>query len=110
MFDAKQELVIVLITSPSEEEARSLTAMLVEKHLAACVNIIRDVQSVFWWQGKIDSAHEVLLIAKTRASLLSQLVESVRQAHSYTVPEIIALPIIGGNPGYLKWVADETTG
>lgn len=108
-MDTKQELIIVLITSPSEEEAQSISTMLVEKHLAACVNTIRNVDSQFWWHGRIDSAHEVLLIAKTRASLLPRLTESVRGAHSYTVPEIVALPIIGGNPDYLKWVTDETT-
>ncbi|MDO8472927.1 MAG: divalent-cation tolerance protein CutA [Dehalococcoidia bacterium] len=108
-MDSEQELVVVFITSASESEAHSLARMLVEKRLAACVNTFHNVHSLFWWQGKVDSAHEVLLIVKTRAALLPNLVESVKKAHSYTVPEIIALPIIGGNPDYLKWVVDETS-
>jgi periplasmic divalent cation tolerance protein len=65
------------------------------------------VDSSFWWQGKLDSAQESLLIIKTGASLISEIIELVKSVHSYEVPEIIALPIIGGNEDYLKWIDDE---
>lgn len=74
---------------------------------AACVNIVPGVDSSFRWQGKLDSAQESLLIIKTRASLLPEIIEMVKSAHSYSVPEIIALPIIGGNQDYLNWIDDK---
>lgn len=67
------------------------------------------VDSQFWWQGKLDSAQESLLIVKTVASLLPEIIEMVKGAHSYQVPEIIALPIVGGNEDYLKWMDSQTT-
>lgn len=100
--------VVVLITAATEEEARSLAELLLNQRKAACVNIVPRVDSLFWWQGKLDSAQESLLIAKTRASLLPDIIEMVKMAHSYDVPEIIALPVIGGNEDYLKWLDSET--
>ena len=100
--------VVVLITAATEEEARSLAELLLNQRKAACVNIVPRVDSLFWWQGKLDSAQESLLIAKTRASLLPDIIEMVKMAHSYDVPEIIALPVIGGNEDYLRWVDSET--
>jgi len=73
------------------------------------LNIVPKVQSKFRWKGKIDSANESLLIVKTREALLDKLIASVKGKHSYTVPEIIALPIVGGNKDYLDWI-DEVTG
>jgi periplasmic divalent cation tolerance protein len=77
---------------------------LLERKKAACVNIIDKVSSHFRWEGKLDSAQESLLIAKTRASLLPEIIELVKKTHSYDIPEIIALPIIGGNQDYLEWL------
>jgi periplasmic divalent cation tolerance protein len=102
------DFVVVLITVGSADEASAIAQQLVEGRLAACVNAVPGVRCLFQWQGAIDSACETLLVAKTRSSLLPRLVESVRRVHSYSVPEIIALPIIGGNADYLKWLADET--
>ncbi len=102
--------VVILITTASEEEARNIAELLLNQKKAACVNIISGVDSRFWWQGKLDSAEESLLIVKTRASLLPEIVEMVKKAHSYDVPEIIALPIIGGNEDYLKWIDNEVEG
>jgi periplasmic divalent cation tolerance protein len=75
--------------------------------LAACVNIIDNIKSIFWWQGKIDKAKEVLLIIKTKKKLIDKLIKKVKSLHSYAVPEIIALPIIAGNKKYLEWI-DES--
>lgn len=99
--------IVIFITTASDEEARSLAKLLLDQRKVACVNIIPDVDSLFWWQGKVDSAQESLLIVKTRSSLLPEIVNLVKQAHSYGVPEIIALPVIGGNEDYLNWIDNE---
>ena len=100
--------IVVFITVDSPETAQKITDKLLTERKAACVNIVPKVESHYWWQGKIESANELLLIVKTRAELLDDLVTLVKQTHPYTVPEIIALPIIGGNEDYLKWVDRET--
>jgi periplasmic divalent cation tolerance protein len=96
--------IVVLITAGSEEEAHKIAKLLVEERKAACVNIVPGVDSLFRWKGKIDSARESLLLVKTRASLFPEIITLVKETHSYEVPEIIALPIIGGSEEYLKWL------
>jgi periplasmic divalent cation tolerance protein len=96
--------IVVLITAGSEQEARKIAELLVREKKAACVNILRRVDSLFRWKGKIDSANESLLLVKTRASLVSEIISLAKEVHSYDVPEIIALPIIGGSDEYLKWL------
>ncbi len=96
--------IVILITSDSVEEADHIATVLLEKKKVACVNIVRGIDSYFWWEEKIDTARENLLIAKTKSSLLPEVVEVVRKVHSYDVPEVIALPIIGGNQDYLDWI------
>ena len=99
--------IVVFVTTSSEQEAHKIADLLLTKKKAACVNIIPRIDSSFWWQGKLDTAEESMLVIKTKASLLSEIVGLVKGAHSYEVPEIIALPIIGGNKDYLKWLDDE---
>ena len=96
--------IVLLITTETTKEAQQISKLLLEQKKAACVNIISGVDSVFWWEGKIDSSQERLLIVKTKASLLPEIIDLVKGAHSYTVPEIIALPIVGGNQDYLEWI------
>jgi len=96
--------IIVLIIAGSEEEAHKIADLLVNEKKAACVNIVPGVDSLFWWEGKLDSARESLLLVKTKASLFPEIVEMVKRMHSYEVSEIIALPIIGGSEDYLKWL------
>jgi len=98
--------VVIFITS-TDEEAHKIAEVLLNQRKVACVNIVPGVSSLFWWQDKIDSAQESLLIAKTKASQLNELVRLVREIHSYDIPEIIALPIIGGNQDYLEWIGKE---
>jgi periplasmic divalent cation tolerance protein len=102
------EHIVVLITAPNEEEAAKLAKELVADRLAACVNIIRNLRSIYRWQGKIEDGNEVLMVAKTRRDLFESLLKKVKELHSYSVPEVIALPIIAGSEDYLKWLAEET--
>jgi periplasmic divalent cation tolerance protein len=95
---------IVLVTASSREEAEKIVQRLLEEKLIACANIISPVHSLFWWQGKIDQAQEHLILMKTRRDLFEKLTEIVKSLHSYTVPEIIAIPIIEGSADYLAWL------
>ncbi len=96
------------MTASSEDEAERISMALVDEHLAACVNIVPAIRSLFFWEGKTQDDREVLLIAKSRQPLLELLIARVKNLHSYTVPEILALPIIGGSTEYLAWL-NETT-
>ena len=99
--------IVLFITASSSEEAYKIAEVLLNQRKAACVNIVPGVSSLFWWQDKIDSAQESLLIVKTKASLLPEIISLVKGIHSYDVPEIIALPIVGGNQDYLEWIDKE---
>ncbi len=105
----KKENIIVFMTASSEEEAVKIAKALVEEKLAGCVNIIRNIRSIYSWQGKIEDEAEVLMAAKTRRDLFKALSKKVKELHSYTVPEIIAMPIIKGSKDYLRWL-EEVTG
>lgn len=104
------EFVVVLMTAGSREEAERIAESLVTEWLAACVNVIPNVVSFYRWEGKVQRDQEVLLIAKSRKDVLDDLIRRVRSLHSYTVPEIIALPLSGGSDDYLRWVDQEVHG
>ncbi len=99
--------IAVLVTSESMEEAEKIAGKLLDEKKAACVNIIPGIKSLFWWDGKKESGEEVLMIIKSRIEILDEVIEVVKANHSYEVPEIIALPIAGGNKDYLKWLDRE---
>jgi periplasmic divalent cation tolerance protein len=103
------EALLVLITSASREEADEIARKLVEERLAACVNIVPQVRSLFRWENKLSEEEEVLLIVKTRRSRLGSLVPRVKALHSYSVPEIIALPIVEGSTSYIQWIDESTS-
>jgi periplasmic divalent cation tolerance protein len=100
----KTDKIIIFITAGSEEEAHRIAESLVKGKKAACVNIVPRVDSLFWWEGKLDSARESLLLVKTKVSLFPEVVELVKRTHSYEVPEIIAFPIVAGSDDYVKWL------
>ena len=100
--------IIVLITASTRDEAAKIGTALVDEHLAACVNIVPEVRSLFFWEGRTQDAQETLLICKSRLPRMEQLVLRVKSLHSYTVPEVIALPIVAGSREYLDWVKDAT--
>ena len=104
------EEIIVLITTSSREEAATIATALVDEHIAACVNIVPEVRSLFFWEGKTQDALEALLICKSRQPLLEKLIGRVKSLHSYAVHEIIALPIVAGSRDYLDWVRESTNG
>ncbi len=99
--------VIVMITCSSRKEALKIKKVLLEERKVACINIIPKVESFFWWKGKIDSCSEVLMLAKTRRNVFKEIVTLAKKIHKYEVPEIIALPIVGGNKKYLKWISES---
>ena len=101
------DYIVVFITTSSLEEAKKIANFIVESKIAACVNIIEKVDSIFSWKGNIENYRESLLIIKTKRNLFNKLKEEVKKLHSYTVPEIIAIPIVDGSEDYLTWI-DET--
>jgi len=100
----KTQHIVILVTAKNKKEASQIALRLLESKLIACANIIDGVQSMFRWQGKIDSSKEVLLILKTKKSLFKKVSIKVKSIHSYQTPEIIALPIINGSADYLTWI------
>ena len=99
---------VVLITASSEYEAVTIARSLVEGKLAGCVNIIHNIRSIYRWEENVEDEQEVLMIVKTRKAIFHELMKKVKELHSYTVPEIIALPIVEGSEEYLKWLRDVT--
>jgi len=100
---------LVLTNCPDEESANAIALALVEARLAACVNILPRVQSIYRWQGAVESATEIPLFIKSTATNYPALEAAIRDRHPYQVPEIIALPVEHGLPAYLDWIATETT-
>ncbi|MCE4620317.1 MAG: divalent-cation tolerance protein CutA [Desulfurococcales archaeon] len=96
---------VVYVTVP-RGKGRDLARTILEERLAACVNIT-PVESMYWWQGKIEEDREDLLVVKTKGKALKKLISRVREIHPYSVPEVIAVPIVEGNPAYLEWVERE---
>ena len=98
---------IVLTTAGSQDEARKIAHALLDRRLAACVNIIAPVESIYRWQGKVDTAQEWLLVIKTTESAFPQVRDGIRELHSYDLPECIAISIEEGSPQYLQWLAES---
>ncbi len=97
---------VVLITAPVDK-AETIAEEIINKKWGACVNTVMEISSIYWWKGKIERDKEALLVVKTSLDKLGELTEGVKSVHPYTVPEIIALPIIGGNEDYLNWIEDS---
>ena len=108
MAEVPENEIAVFITAPGEDEAAMIARSLVEAKLAACVNIIKGIRSIYTWQGRIEDDTEVLMIAKTQHKLLDPLTAKVRELHSYDVPEVIAIPVTGGSEEYLAWLRKST--
>ena len=100
---------LIYITTESELVAERIGRALVGERLAACINIVAGMRSMYWWDGAVHQSGETILIAKTRISLVDQLIERVRELHTYDCPCIVSLSIDGGNPAFLNWIDAETT-
>lgn len=100
---------VVLVTAPNAEEARRIAQALVAEHLAACANLIPGIESIYRWEGKVQRDTEVLLVLKTVAASYEALERRVKELHSYSTPEVIALSIDRGSAAYLKWLAESTS-
>ena len=98
--------IVIFITCANKDEAEKIASGLIGAKLAACVNVVPGVESLFWWENKLDRAAEVLLIVKSKKTALTKIIKKVKSLHSYSTPEIIALPIVAGDKDYLKWVGD----
>jgi periplasmic divalent cation tolerance protein len=104
----QSKVVVVLVTCPTRAVARRLANGLVSRRLAACVNVLGGVESVFWWKGKTERCREVLLLVKTAPARVEQLRRAVLALHPYEVPEIIVVPIVSGHTPYLQWVVSAS--
>lgn len=108
IYEKKMEYIVVFVTASSSDEAQKISLSLIEKKLIACSNIVAPVKSIFFWENKICTENEVLMILKSTRQHMAQIISEVKKLHSYQVPEIIALPIIAGAEDYLQWISNET--
>ncbi|KAG9450785.1 hypothetical protein H6P81_010750 [Aristolochia fimbriata] len=100
--------IVVYVTVPNKEAGKKLAESIIKEKLAACVNRVPGIESVYWWDGQVQADSEELLIIKTRESLLQPLTQHVKANHEYDLPEVIAMPITGGNEKYLEWIKNST--
>jgi periplasmic divalent cation tolerance protein len=100
---------IVLTTAGSADEARSIAQALVERRLAACVNIVTQIESVYRWKGKVEHATEWLLVIKTQAGAFTRLRDAIKELHSYELPECLLLEVDAGGQEYLNWISESTS-
>ena len=103
----KQNAVVILVTTKDVRQAKALAKHLLIDKRIACANIVSGVQSMFWWQGKVESSREALLIIKTLAKHVGPLTKTIKAMHTYQTPEIIALPIVAAETHYLKWIKES---
>jgi len=108
MKSSEEALCLVYMTAGSMEEAKDIGRMLVKQNLVACVNLLENMTSIYKWKEELEEDCEVVMIVKTRKSLMPQLIKTVTKHHSYECPCILELPIQGGNTEFLRWVATET--
>lgn len=104
-----EKYIVALVTCP-KESVEKIAKELLSKKVAACVNIVQEVQSMYWWEDKIEGSTESLLLVKTKSSLFDSLEKIVKSIHPYDLPEIIAIPIVRGHNPYLQWIDRETGG
>lgn len=102
------DALLVYITHDDAAKAKALGRALVEERLAACINLFHSMTPIYRWEGEICEGQEVVLLAKTRASLLEEVTAFVQERHGYECPCVVALPLVGGNPDFLRWIEEET--
>ncbi len=100
--------IVLFITAGSDDEAANIARTLVNEHLVACANIISGVRSLFFWEGSTQDEQETLIVLKSRLPLMDKIIPRVKELHSYSEPEVIALPIVSGSRSYLDWIGEVT--
>jgi len=100
--------VMIYITAADRRQALRIGKILVQERLAACINILGRIDSIYWWEGRVQQGKEVSFVAKTRAALSKAVIRRVRELHSYHVPCAVAVPVADGNPAFLQWISAET--
>lgn len=105
---SSEKAIVVMITAGDHAEAERIAALLVERRLAACVQILPEMTSIYRWQGAVERGKEHLLLVKTTPERFDELEREVRAAHSYETPEVVALPVVAGSSDYLAWLRDNT--
>ncbi len=108
MPSAASRFQVVLVTCPTRAVARRIASQLISRRLAACVNLVPGIESIYRWQGKVERAREVLLVIKGTASGFERLKRAILALHPYDVPEVIGLPILAGHSPYLRWLSQST--
>jgi len=106
----ESDKIVVMTTAGSFDEAASISKLLIKKRLAACCSVLQNVQSTYWWKGEIIEDAEVIVLIKSQKSVQQELIETIKSVHSYEVPEILCLPVIGGYIPYLQWISDTVAG
>jgi periplasmic divalent cation tolerance protein len=104
----RNSVVVILVTAPDGQVAEQMARKLLEERLAACVNIVPGLRSLYWWEGEVQSSDEALMLMKARKQDVGAVAERVRELHPYEVPEVIATEVVGGLEAYLNWVRFET--
>lgn len=107
--EGDMEYRLVYMTMENRDQAREIGRVLVRERLAACVNIIDQMNSIYWWEGKVQEENETVMIAKTRAALVPELTERVKKLHSYDVPCVVSMQLLEGNQDFLDWIERETS-
>ena len=109
MASAEPQLRVVLVTAPDAAAAQRIARALVEERIAACVNLVPGLRSIYRWQGRVEDAGEVLLLVKTSADRSAALAARIRELHPYELPEVVELPVVGGSAAYLDWLREESS-
>ncbi len=107
MVQRADDYIQVFTTVEKKEDAEKMANVALEKRLAGCVQILGPIKSIYWWKGKIENADEYLCVIKSKKSLYAELEKAIKEIHPYETPEIIAMPIVAGYEGYLKWLDEE---
>jgi periplasmic divalent cation tolerance protein len=105
---ASEEFVVVLTTFPADGDVETFASTLIEERLAACVNVLPAVRSIYTWQGKIERADERQLLIKTRTDVVHHLERRLKELHRYEIPEFLVIPVLDGSREYLSWIAEST--
>ncbi len=108
MADTVAGEVLLYVTAPNREAALAIARSLLEGRLIACANVVDGATSLYWWEGRIEQAPEVLLIAKTTSERMPAVITKVKELHAYSCPCVVALPIVAGKPAFLQWIREET--